>query len=137
MACLYFSKDNIDTSSATHKACLFIDCVLYPLITVICSVVFLLLFIVKFIFLSLKFLIMQSSAACGFGEKRCIQESFKSFSKDFWGCLLIIPLVGSMVYGLIYCLIHSEEIKNSDMEYSRVFMAAPLHQVVVTATHWT
>ncbi|SPN73393.1 hypothetical protein C10C_0215 [Chlamydia serpentis] len=135
---LFLCKDGInslDDEWNSYRALVVIDTIFYPVIAVISSIVFLLLLVVKFIFLSLKFLITYCIALFKSTSVPSLQKSFGCLNSDglpdWLGCLLIIPLVGTIIHSAIVCF--SDLSTNDSFESYANFIQAPVVQICSTA----
>ncbi|SPN73391.1 hypothetical protein C10C_0213 [Chlamydia serpentis] len=131
MACSIFidmKEGDIDSVPLSRKAsCMFLDALLYPLMSVICSVVFAVLLLVK-----LLFLVIVSGIK---SIPECVNREGLS---DFWGCLLLVPVLGTIIHGCVIANKIGEE--SSFQETSSklvVFMQAPFMQIRKTAKYWS
>ncbi|WP_100934786.1 hypothetical protein [Candidatus Chlamydia corallus] len=137
MACsLYFVTHS--NGARIPKAYLIADALLYPVISVICAVAFAILMLVKLIVLSIKFLVLKCVAACRSKEGPSFKDGFGGLHRegvdkdpiksDFFGCLLIIPIIGTLIHSTI-C---SWKLKRWEC-----FCLAPVLQIPVTALSWS
>ncbi|WP_108896366.1 hypothetical protein [Chlamydia serpentis] len=128
----------MDTSSAIHKVGLFIDVILYPLVAVICFVVSLVFLVLKPIFFSLKFLIMQSIAVCRSRQGPSVEETFECLDRDFLLLsLLLVPLIGTIVHGVLYCLIYSDAQDSEKDLIPELFLMIPIYHTYLVAKTWS
>lgn len=146
MACSIFfslSRGDLDEESIIKKtACTFADIILYPVISVVCAVVFAVLILVKLTFLTIKFLIVKCIATCTCKEVPTLHEHFKCCTQeglsDWTGFLLIIPVVGTIIHGI---MVLDMMIKNLEFDSCSakaiVFMQSSVIQILVTGKNWS
>ncbi|WP_100934787.1 hypothetical protein [Candidatus Chlamydia corallus] len=143
MACTIFfdpSSGDLDCEPIIKKsACIFVDALLYPVISVICAVAFAILLLLKLLFLLIAFPFKACVTICS--RTRDISDLKKHFKclysgemADLRGALLIIPIIGTVVHGALFLKTISDfndwEDKTSK---GVVFMQIPIMQLAVTA----
>ncbi|WP_100934789.1 hypothetical protein [Candidatus Chlamydia corallus] len=129
----------LDKQSVTKKSvCIFVDALLYPVISVICAVAFAILLLLKLLFLLIAFPFKACVTICS--RTRDISDLKKHFEclysgaiPDLMGALLIIPILGTVVHGALI-LKAVDDFNDFEDRTSKgiIFMEAPIMQLAIT-----
>lgn len=126
MACFlsFGCQDLADCSTYKKVAALVTDAVIYPVVTTIVSVVSQIILLIKLIFKSLCYIFSLLSHPL----EASISKSFSGLNLETsWSHFVLIPIIGSMISGLIIVTQANKEENLSFLDSCVVFFEAPLY----------